>query len=108
MFREFEEPSWLMEWWEQFGMNPVGFNPEVSETARMFPQWHKSIDSISDLYNEEQFKDIFIQEKYPWVLRTKFMLEDDEDNEPILLRQVYTQHWDPYRFNFNHWDRPPD
>lgn len=88
MFREFEEPSWIIEWWEKFGLNPVGINPEVSETARMFPTWYRHLNSISDLYDEENFKDIFIQEKHPWVLRTKFMLKDDEDDEPILLRQV--------------------
>jgi hypothetical protein len=60
-----------MEWWEQFGINPVGVNPEVSETARMFEPMAQRLNSISDLYNEEEFKDIFIQEKYPWVLKHK-------------------------------------
>jgi hypothetical protein len=26
----------LSQWWETFGLNPVGINPEVAETARMF------------------------------------------------------------------------
>jgi hypothetical protein len=75
MFREFEEPSWLMEWWEKFGLNPVGVNPEVSETAACFHNGIDLLNSISDLYSEEEFKDIFIQEKYPWVLRTNSCLK---------------------------------
>jgi hypothetical protein len=46
MFRDWEEPSWLDEWWMQFGLNPVNINPRVSETACMFPQWHRPLNCI--------------------------------------------------------------
>ena len=108
MFREFEEPDWLQDWWEKFGLNPIGVNPQVSETLCMFPPWNRRLHTLQDLYSEEEFKEIFIQEKHPWILRTKYMLQEEEENDPILLRQVYTLHWDPYNFHFNHWDRPPD
>lgn len=92
-FREWEEPDMFMQWWQTFGLNPIGINPEVSETARMFLYHHQSLNFISDLFSEEEFKEIFIKEKHPWILRTKFMLNPADDNsDPELLRQVYTQH----------------
>jgi hypothetical protein len=107
MFQEFEEPDWLQEWWETFGLHPVGINPQVSDYISRFEPWDKNLETLGDLYEETEFKDIFIQEKHPWVIRTKFMFEEENHNEdidPILLRQVYTMHWDPYTY----WDRPPD
>jgi hypothetical protein len=56
---------------EKFGLNPIGVNPDATETAGMFPQWHKPINFISDLYTEEEYKAIFIQEKYPWITENK-------------------------------------
>jgi hypothetical protein len=108
MFQYFEEPDWLLEWWETFGLNPVSVNPQVSETVSRFEPWDKNLETVADLYDDDEFLHIFMHEKHPWCLRTKFMIEEEENNDPILLRQVYTQHWDPYNFNFNHWDRPPD
>jgi hypothetical protein len=87
MFRDWEEPSWIMDWWTRFGLNLVGVNPKALETARMFPQFHRPLNFISDLYSDEEFKAIFIQEKYPWILWTKFMLSstEDDDGDPTLL-----------------------
>jgi hypothetical protein len=108
MFREFEEPDWVQDWWERFGLHPLGVNPQVSETLSMFELFHRTLRTVHDLYSEEEFKEIIITEKHPWVLRTKFMLEDDgPDTDPILLQQVYTMHWDPYLFN-HYQDCPPD
>jgi hypothetical protein len=56
MFRDWEEPSWLMEWWTCFGLNPVNINPEAVETQSIFPQWHRPLNTINDLYSEEEFK----------------------------------------------------
>jgi hypothetical protein len=44
MFREFEEPDWLQEWWESFGLHPLGVNPQVSETVSMFEPWHRTLE----------------------------------------------------------------
>jgi hypothetical protein len=111
IFQEFEQPDWLQTWWETFGLHPVGINPQISEYISRFEPWDKNLEVLGDLYTEEEFRDIFIQEKHPWVIRTKFMFEEEnhnQDTDPILLRQVYTMHWDPYNYHFNHWDRPPD
>lgn len=109
MFWEWEEPDWIMDWWQTFRINPVGINPNVTETGRMFLQYPRRLEFISDLFSEEEYKGMFIQEKYPWILRTKFLLNPSEhsNNDPDLLRQVYTQHWDPYIFN-HFKDRPFD
>lgn len=88
-----------MEWWLHFGLNPVNINPEATETASMYPQWTRPLNTLHDLYSEEEYKSIFILEKRLWILRTKFMLQNIDNEDPELLRQIYTQHWDPYLFN---------
>jgi hypothetical protein len=59
------------------------------------------LENIGHLFSEEEYRKIFIHEKHPWVLRTKFMIKssNNPDHDSELLRQVYTQHWDPYSFN---------
>jgi hypothetical protein len=44
---------------------------------------------------------MFIDEKHPWVIRNKYVLQQQEDSnqDPNMFREVFTQHWDPYRFN---------
>jgi len=49
MFRDWEEPSWIQEWWTKFGLNPVNINPEVSETDALFAQRHRPLNCIRDL-----------------------------------------------------------
>jgi len=101
MFRNWEEPEWMLDWWNTFGLNPVGINLELTETARMFLQYPRRLDYLYNLFSDAEYNQIFIHEKHPWVLRTKFMIKSSEDLDcdPELLRQVYTQHWDPYIFN---------
>ena len=50
---------------------------------------------------------MFIDEKHPWVIRIKYVLQQEEDRneDPNMYREVFTQHWDPYRFNHFH-DQP--
>jgi hypothetical protein len=100
----FPEPDWLADWWQKFGLNPIGINPEVTETARMFLFPNRNLQNISDLYSEEEYKMLFIRERHPWVIRTKYVLhqEEDSDEDPALYREVYTQHWDPYNFRHFH------
>jgi hypothetical protein len=108
-FREWEEPDWLINWWKTFGLNPVGINPDVTETGKMFIHFTRPLDYISDLFSEEEYMEMFIREKHPWIIRTKFLLHPSEntDHDPDLMRHVYTQHWDPYYFN-HFKDRPFD
>jgi hypothetical protein len=71
----------------------------------LFP--NQNLQNISDLYSEEEYKMLFIREIHPWIIRTKYILEQDEDNneDPTIYREIYTQHWDPYRFCHFH-DQP--
>jgi len=89
-----------MEWWLKFGLNPVGINPQVSETGRMFLFNNKRLESVADLFSGEEYKILFVRERHPWVIRTKFVLHQEEDSseDPALFREVCTQHWDPYNF----------
>lgn len=106
-FRDWEEPDWLMEWWQQFGLNPIGINPEVTEIDKMFIFFTRPLEKISDLFPEEDYKAMFIREKHPCIIRTKFLLHQSENynHDPALVREIYTQHWDPYMFN-HFRDRP--
>jgi hypothetical protein len=108
-FRNWEEPDWIMEWWNKFGLNLVGTNADVTENGKMFLHFTQPLDTISDLFSEENYKELFVKEKHPWVLRTKFLLRQyqDPDHDPELVQEVYTQHWDPYYFN-HFKDRPFD
>jgi len=98
------EPDWLMEWWHKFGLNPVGIHPQVSKVGRMFLFHNRRLDTIVDLFSEEEYKMLFVREKHPWVIQTKFVLhqEEDSDEDPELFREIYTQHWDPYNFHHFH------
>ena len=88
------EPDWLMEWWHKFGLNPVGIHPQVSEVDRMFLFHNRRLETIADLFSEEEYKMMFVREKHPWVIQTKFVLhqEEDSDEDPELFREIYTQH----------------
>jgi len=96
-----------MEWWKQFGLKPVGINPEVTKTGKMFIFFTRPLEKNSDLFPEEDYKSMFINEKHPLIIRTKFLLHqsDSYNHDPELFFEIYTQHWDPY--TFNHFrDRP--
>jgi hypothetical protein len=110
-FRDWEEPEWLPEWWKRFGLHPIGINPELTETTRMFLVHNRlpgrSLETISDLFSAEEYQLYFIKNKHPWIIRTKFLLHQTEnhDHDPELDREIYTQHWDPYFFYHFH-DHP--
>lgn len=90
----FPEPDWLADWWQKFGLNPTGIDSEVTETTRMFLFPNRNLQNISDLYTEEEYKMLFIRERHPWIIRTKYVLHQEEDSneDPTLYREVYTQH----------------
>jgi hypothetical protein len=67
-FRDWPEPEWLMEWWNQFGLNPVSINLDVTEVGRMFLFHNRRLDTIDDLFSEEEYKMMFIREKQPWII----------------------------------------
>ena len=50
---------------------------------------------------------LFTREKHLWVIWEKYVLQQDEDQneDPKMYREIYTQHWDPYLFNHFH-DQP--
>jgi hypothetical protein len=101
------EPEWLMDWWYKFGLNPVNIHPHVSETARAFLFPNRRLETIKDLFSEEEYKMLFKRERHPWVIRTKFILHQNKvsNEDPTLYREIYTQHWDPYNFRHFH-DHP--
>lgn len=68
IFRDWDEPEWLTQWWQQFGLNPVNINPDVTEVGRMFLFHNRSLDTISDLFSEDEYKMMFIREKHPWII----------------------------------------
>jgi hypothetical protein len=37
------------EWWNQFGLNPVGINPDVTELGKMFLFHNRNLGQYSDL-----------------------------------------------------------
>lgn len=78
VFRDWEKLDWLIEWWKQPGLNPVGINPELTETYRMFLFHNRSLDTITDLFSKDEYKMIFGREKHPWIIRTKFLLHQTE------------------------------
>jgi len=67
-FFNWPKPDWLIEWWHQFGLNPVNIDPEVIEVGRMFLFHNRRLDTIVDLFSEEEYKMMFIREKHPWII----------------------------------------
>jgi hypothetical protein len=67
----------------------------------MFLFHNRQLDTISDLFSEDEYKMMFVREKHPWIIGTKFILHQHRNynHDPDLVREVYTQHWDPYYFN---------
>jgi hypothetical protein len=54
----------------------------------MFLFHNRRLDTIADLFSEEEYKMMFIREKHPWVIRTKFVLhQEEESNEDPELSQ---------------------
>jgi hypothetical protein len=62
------EPDWLIEWRYKFGLNPVGIHPQVSEVGRMFLFPNRRLETIADLFSEEEYNMMFVREKHPWVI----------------------------------------
>jgi len=83
-FRDWPEPDWLIEWWHQFVLNPVSINLDVTEVGRMFLFHNRTLNTIFDLFSEKGYKMMFIREKHPWIIRTKFLLHqgDNYNNDP--------------------------
>lgn len=106
-FITFSKPDWLSDWWKKYGLNPSGIHPDVTKTARMFLFPNRRLQTVHDLYSEEEYKMLFIRERHLWIIRTRYVLQQDEDNDedPELYREVYNQHWDSYRFRHFH-DHP--
>jgi hypothetical protein len=96
-----------MDWWKKSGLHSSGIHPDVTETTQMFLFPNRRLQTIHDLYSEEECKMLFIRERHPWIIRTRYVLQQDEDSDKDLelYREVYTQHWDPYRFCHFH-DHP--
>jgi hypothetical protein len=109
-FVSFPEPDWLLDWWKKFGLNPSGIHPDVIEIARMFLFPNRrlpgNVHNLEQFY-EDEYKMFFIRERHPWVIRTRYVLQQDEesDEDPEMYREIYTQHWDPDRFRHFH-DHP--
>jgi hypothetical protein len=80
-FITFPEPDWLADWWQKFGLHPRGIHPDVTETAWMFLFPNMSLQTINDLYSEEEYKMLFIRERHPWIIRTRYVLQQDEDSD---------------------------
>jgi hypothetical protein len=82
---------------EKFGLNPIGINPEVTETAKMFLQQHRPLILLSVTCFRRKYKEIFLYKKNTLGFSEQSSCFDNEhpDHDPDLLRQVYTQHWDP-------------
>jgi hypothetical protein len=104
------EPDWFDTWWKRFGLNPSAIHPDVIDTAQMFlfhqrnfPNTVHKLKQITDA----EYRMLFTREKHPWVIRAKYVLQQDEDRDedPKMYREIYTQHWDPYQFNHFH-DQP--
>ena len=81
LFIAFLEPDWLADWWHKFGLHPSGIDPEVTEIARMFLFPNRNLQTISDLYSNEEYKILFIRERHPWIIRTRYVLQQDEDSD---------------------------
>jgi hypothetical protein len=62
------ELEWLMEWWNKFGLKPVNIHPRVSKVPRGFLFQNRRLDTIKDLFSEEEYKMLFIRERHPWVI----------------------------------------
>lgn len=102
------EPDWFETWWKGFGLNPSTIHPEVIDTEQMFHHLNLSnnVHKLNQISNAG-YQTIFTKEKHLWVIRTKYVLQqnEDSDEDPKMYREIYTQHWDPYHFNHFH-DQP--
>ena len=102
------EPEWLEAWWKKFGLNSSAIHLDVIETWQFIHQVNLS-DNVHRLgqISNTGFMNMFIDEKHPWVIRIKYVLQQEEDSNenPNMYREVFKQHWDPYRFNHFH-DQP--
>jgi hypothetical protein len=89
------EPDWFDTWWKRFGLNPSAIHPDVIDTAQMFlfhqrnfPNTVLNLNQISDA----EYRILFTREKHLWVIRPKYVLQQDEDRieDPKMYREIYT------------------
>ena len=87
------EPEWLEAWWKKFGLNPSAINPDIIDNWQFVNQMDLSdnIHRLSQISNAS-FMQMFINEKLPWVIRIKYVLQKEEDNneDPKMYREVFT------------------
>jgi hypothetical protein len=94
-FVSLPEPDWLLDWWKKFGLNPSSIHPEVIDTARMFMfpnrRFPGTVHNLQQ-FSENDYKMFFIRERHPWVIRTRYVLQQDEesDEDPEMYREIYT------------------
>ena len=102
------ELEWLEAWWKNFGLNSSAIHLDVIETWQFVHQVNLA-DNVHRLgqISNTSFMNMFIDEKHPWVIRIKYVLQQEEDSneDPNMYQEVFTQHWDPYHFNHFH-DQP--
>jgi hypothetical protein len=102
------EPKWLESWWKMFGLNSSAIHPDIIETWKFVHQLNL-LDNVHHLgqISNTGFMNMFIDEKHHWVIRIKYVVQQEEDSneDPNMYREVFTQHWDPYHFNHFH-DEP--
>jgi hypothetical protein len=83
------EPTWLETWWKKFGLNPSAIQPDVLDVEQMFHHLNLSnnVHHLSQI-SDTGYMTSFINEKHPWVIRTKYVLQQKEysDEDPMMVR----------------------